>query len=166
MSPQQEQDLAPQCPDLCQLGLSQHHLPSQGDMCGRCSGWVFPWGQQQWLAVFRAGGCLGTELCSSMALCPPPPSLSGSHSGLAWGWDGFSEPCDAEPFPLALSLWQLWQLCGRHRAGLVTLKVISGNQSSLCPRLTVTVRVPLASHEIQAWTCSGGLTVRPCCFEM
>lgn len=53
------------------------------------------------------------------------PSLSGRHSGLAWGWDGFSEPCEAEPFPLALSLWQLWQLCGHHCAGSMTLKVIS-----------------------------------------
>lgn len=115
----------PHCPDLWQLDLSQHQLPSYGDVCGRCLGWVFPWGQQKWLAVFRAGGCLGTELCSSIVLCPPPPSLSGRHSGLAWGRDGFSEPREAEPFPLALSLWQLWQLCGCHRDGLMTLKVIS-----------------------------------------
>lgn len=94
-----------------QLSLSQCHLPSHGDMCGGCSGWGFPWGQQRRLAAFLGGGCLGTWLCSSMVLCPPPPP-PGGHGGLARGqggcWDRVSEPGEAEPFPLALSLCGTW----------------------------------------------------------
>lgn len=94
-----------------QLSLSQCHLPSHGDMCGGCSGWGFPWGQQRRLAAFLGGGCLGTWLCSSMVLCPPPPP-PGGHGGLARGqggcWDRVSEPGEAEPFPLALSLCGSW----------------------------------------------------------
>lgn len=42
MSPQLEQDLVPRCPDLWQLDLSQHQLPSSGDTSGGCSGGCFP----------------------------------------------------------------------------------------------------------------------------
>lgn len=107
MSPQQAQGLVPQCRGLQAAGLVPvSHSLSRGHAWG-CLGWVFPWGQKLQLAAFLGRGCLGTRLCSSMALCPPPPP--GRHGGLALAlgsrWDGVSEPGEAEPLPLALSLW-------------------------------------------------------------
>jgi len=94
-----------------QLGLSQCHLLSCGDMRGGCSGWGFPWGQQRRLAAFPSSGCLGTWLRLSMALCPSPPP-PGCCSGLAQGrggrWDRVSEPGESELLPLALFLHGSW----------------------------------------------------------